>query len=145
MDAEAVLGLQSALEEYLSEFDECMGQSTNPAHLLTYVSGQLGPLERKSIEPIADAAGMSPRTLQAFVGNYHWDHDMLRDKHQQRVVRLHHDDAAIASLDGTTFPKKGQSPRRPTAVLRVAGQEGQLREQRVPWVLHAHVQHADRR
>lgn len=108
MDAEAILGLRSALKKYVGEFDECMGQATNRPHLLTYVAGQLGPLERKSIEPIADAAGMPPRTLQAFMSNCNWDHNKLRDKHQQRVVRLHHDDAAIGSLDGTTFPKKGR-------------------------------------
>jgi len=108
MDAEAILGLWSALDEYLGEFDGCMGRATNRPHLRTYVAGQLGPLERKSVEPIADAAAMPPRTLQAFLGVFGWDHGAVRDRHQRRVARLHHHAGAIGVLDGSSFPKKGR-------------------------------------
>jgi SRSO17 transposase len=108
MDAEAILGLRSALGAYLREFDVCMGRATNRRHLRTYVAGQLGPLERKSVEPIADAAAMPPRTLQAFLSTFDWDHGAVRDRHQRRVARLHHHDAAIGVIDATSFPKKGR-------------------------------------
>lgn len=108
MDAEAILGLRSALGRYLSEFDGCMGRGTNRPHLRAYVAGQLGPLERKSVEPIADAAGVPARTLRAFLSEFGWDHGAVRDRHQRRVARLHHDDAAIGVIDATSYPKKGR-------------------------------------
>lgn len=108
MDAEAILGLRSALGTYLREFDACMGRATNRPHLRTYVVGQLGPLERKSVEPIADAAAVPARTLQAFLSEFDWDHGAMRDRHQRRVARRHHHDAAIGVIDATSFPKKGR-------------------------------------
>jgi len=39
----------------------------------TYVNGQLGPLERKSVEPMALEAGTPPRTLQEFLAIHRWD------------------------------------------------------------------------
>ena len=60
MNAETVLRIKPALTEYLHEFDGGFGRVSR-RHLDTYVQGQLGPLERKSVEPIADAAGPPPR------------------------------------------------------------------------------------
>ena len=64
MDAQAILEIKPALTGYLKTFEGCMGRATNQGHLETYVRGQLSDLERKSVEPMADAAGESPRTLQ---------------------------------------------------------------------------------
>lgn len=107
METDAVLRLRSALTAYLAEFRSCMGKRTNVAHLHTYVEGQLGPLARKSVEPIALAAGTPPRTLQEFLSVFQWDHERLRDMHQRRVARRHHHDGAIGIIDGTSFVKKG--------------------------------------
>ena len=57
MDANTILRVKPALTQYLHEFDAYLGRVTNQAHLDTYVAGQLSDLERKSVEPIADAAG----------------------------------------------------------------------------------------
>ena len=67
MDADTILRIKPALTGYLHEFDRGMGRVTNHSHLYTYVSGQLSDLDRKSVEPIADAAGVPPRTLQEFL------------------------------------------------------------------------------
>ena len=67
MDADTILRIRPMLTKYLHEFDRCMGRITNRAHLRSYVSGQLGDLDRKSVEPMADAAGVPPRTLQEFL------------------------------------------------------------------------------
>ena len=64
MDAQAILEIRPALTEYLHEFDGCFANVRSQRHLATYVGGQLSDLHRKSIEPMADAAGVSPRTLQ---------------------------------------------------------------------------------
>ena len=68
MDAYTIMRTRPALTEYLHQFDDCMGRGTNRSHLQTYVSGQLSDLERKSVEPIADAAGVAPRTLPEIGG-----------------------------------------------------------------------------
>jgi len=81
MDAATVLELRPALTKYLHEFDSCMGLRPNRRHLRTYVEGQIGPLQRKSIEPIALAAGTAVRSLQEFMAHLHWDH------HRRDIVK----------------------------------------------------------
>lgn len=56
MDAKTTMRIRPALTEYLHKFDGCMGRVTNRSHLHIYISGQLGDLERKSVEPIASAS-----------------------------------------------------------------------------------------
>ena len=107
MDAETILRIKPALTRYLHEFDGCFGRCTTRRHLDTYVQGQLSALERKSVEPIADAAGTPPRTLQEFLGLFRWDEGAVRDRLQQRVARRHADPRAVGLLDETSFVKKG--------------------------------------
>jgi len=107
MDAETILRIKPALTRYLHEFDGCFGRRPTRAHLDTYVQGQLGPLERKSVEPVADAAGVSPRTLQEFLGQFKWDEFAVRDLLQQRVARRHADPCAVGLIDETSYVKKG--------------------------------------
>lgn len=108
MDADAILKLKPSLDKYLHEFDGCFGRVTARRHLDTYVQGQLGPLERKSIEPMADAVGMPPRTLQEFLGLYRWDESAMRDQLQQQVARRHGHSQSVGIIDETSFKKKGQ-------------------------------------
>lgn len=107
MDADTVLRIKSALTRYLHEFDGCFGRVTARQHLDTYVEGQLGPLPRKSIEPMADAAGVAPRNLQEFLSLYRWDESAMRDRLQQLVARRHAHEHSIGILDETSFAKKG--------------------------------------
>lgn len=107
MDAETILRIKPALTEYLHEFDGCIGRVTNGGHLATYVTGQLSDLDRKSIEPIADAAGVPPRTLQEFLGLLKWDESAARDRLQQRVARRHGHEHSVGIIDETTCVKKG--------------------------------------
>jgi SRSO17 transposase len=108
MDAAQIKALQPALKEYLARFAACFWRSDTRAHLGTYVSGQLSDLPRKSCEPIADAAGMPPRTLQQFLSLLDWDHDQLREKLQQLVAREHSSRHSIGIIDETGCPKKGE-------------------------------------
>jgi SRSO17 transposase len=107
VDAETILQLKPALTEYLHEFDGCFGRINSRQHLGTYVKGQLGDLQRKSVEPIAHAFGTPPRTLQEFLSLYVWDELAVRDRLQQRVARDHGDPNSIGILDETSFVKKG--------------------------------------
>jgi SRSO17 transposase len=107
MDADTIMGIRPALTQYLHEFDGCMGRVSNRAHMETYVYGQLGDLDRKSVEPIADAAGVPPRTLQEFLSMFKWDDLAVIDQVQRRVVRRHSDANSIGIIDEVSYPKKG--------------------------------------
>lgn len=107
MDAETILRIKPALTQYLHEFDDCMGRVTNRRHLQTYVAGQLSDLQRKSIEPMADAAGEAPRTLQQFLGLLQWDEGAVRDRLQRRVAQGHSHPQSIGIVDETSFAKQG--------------------------------------
>jgi len=107
MDAQTILEIRPALTRYLHQFGDCFARSQTRGHMQTYVQGQLGPLPRKSVEPIADAAGTPPRTLQEFLTLSRWDEAMMRDRLQQRVARRHHHEHAVGIIDETSFIKKG--------------------------------------
>ena len=71
------------------------------------MEGQLGPLERKSIEPIADAAGVPPRNLQEFLSLLRWDEDGVRDYIQFIVRAKHQGRENVGVIDETSFHKQG--------------------------------------
>ena len=73
-----------------------------------YVRGQLSNLPRKSIEPMALAAGVPPRTLQCFLDLVQWNEGRMRDRVQWIVARDHSHPAAIGTIDDSGNPKKGR-------------------------------------
>lgn len=107
MDAATILRIKPALTEYLHEYDGCLGRATNRGHLAAYVTGQLSDLDRKSIEPMGDAAGVPPRTLQEFLGLLKWDESAARDRLQRRVARRHGHPHSVGIIDETGMVKKG--------------------------------------
>ncbi len=108
MDAQTILRIRPSLSQFLHQFDGCMGRVTNQDHLGTYVCGQLSDLQRKSIEPMADAAGQPPRTLQEFLSLLRWDESAVRDLLQRRVGQRHADPHSVGIIDETSFPKQGR-------------------------------------
>ncbi len=107
MDAQAILEIKPALTAYLREFDDCFANIRSQRHLATYVSGQLSDLPRKCIEPMADAAGVPPRTLQEFLSLARWDEGGARERLQRRVARRHGSPNSVGVIDETSFVKKG--------------------------------------
>jgi len=107
MDAAEIRRLKPKLLKYLQEYGDCFGRSDTRGHLATYVEGQLSKLDRKSVEPIALAAGIAPRTLQQFLNFLEWDQEQLIDTLQWRVARDHTSDRSIGLMDETSCPKKG--------------------------------------
>ena len=108
MDADQIAHTGAELKRFLAEFDDCFVRSEPRGHLRTYVAGQISGLLRKSIEPIALAAGTPPRTLQRFLESMAWDHERLRDRIQGIVVRDHSHPRAIGTIDESGYPKKGR-------------------------------------
>jgi SRSO17 transposase len=107
MDAHRIRQLKPKLKKFLQEFHNCFGRKDTRGHLSTYVEGQLSKLDRKSVEPIALAAGVPPRTLQQFLNFLEWDQEQLIDTLQWRVARDHTSPHAIGLIDETSCPKKG--------------------------------------
>jgi SRSO17 transposase len=108
MDAKQIAGMGRALGRFLQTFRDCFGRSEPREHLDQYVRGQLSDLQRKSVEPIALAAGTPPRTLQEFLEAAKWDEERMRDGLQQIVAREHAHPDAIGAIDETGHPKKGR-------------------------------------
>lgn len=107
MTVAQILGLGPELASFLGEYADCFRRVEPRGKLQTYVRGQLGELPRKSVEPIALAAGISPRTLQEFLASDVWDEDRLAAKLQIMVARDHADPQAIGVIDESGHPKKG--------------------------------------
>lgn len=107
MTVDEILSLGSELAAYLDEFHDCFGRSEPRGKLATYVRGQLGELPRKSVEPIALAAGMKPRSLQEFLASDEWDEERLQAHTYRLVARDHDDDQLIGVIDESGHPKKG--------------------------------------
>ena len=61
MEWQEIRLLRRDLECFLRDFNGCFARSEGRNHLRRYVQGQLSGLVRKSVEPIADQAGIPPR------------------------------------------------------------------------------------
>jgi SRSO17 transposase len=131
---EQITGLAPALTEYLGVFRNCLGECRLVDHFATYCRGLLSDLQRKSVEPIALAAGSTVRALQMFLTERVWDHLRLRDRVQQRVAALHapapraprepDDLGVIGSLDETSVAKKGD--QTPGVQRQYCGSRGKI-------------------
>jgi len=69
--------------------------------------GLMTDLKRKSIEPIALAAGVAVRTLQEFLAQFRWEEFRLHTMQQQFVADRHGGEHAIGVLDGCGHAKQG--------------------------------------
>lgn len=107
MTLDEILGLGSELSDFLSEYDDCFGRTEPRRKLRIYVEGQVSDLPRKSVEPMALAADVRPRTLQEFLSSDLWDEDRLREHTARIVVRDHADGQAIGIIDESGHPKTG--------------------------------------
>lgn len=107
MDVAELRRLRHALDRFASQFDDCVRTQPSRNHLRTYLAGQLGPLKRKSIEPIALDAGVPARTLQEFLSLHRWDEEAVERRLRVLVARDHFDPNGIGVIDEVGFPKKG--------------------------------------
>ena len=128
------MGLGPALTEFLGGFRNCLGECRLRDHFATYCRGLLSDLQRKSVEPIALAAGSTVRALQMFLTDRVWDHLRLRDRVQRRVVALHlpapgaprgpDDLGVIGLIDETSVAKKGD--KTPGVQRQYCGSRGKI-------------------
>jgi|SRR6516165_595774 len=112
MTPEQIRDLGPALSRFLAQFLFCCGDTRTFEHLGTYCRGLLSDLARKSVEPIALAAGVAVRTLQEFVRDHVWDHGQVRSLLQQHVAaelagQPADDLGTVGIFDESSTAKKG--------------------------------------
>lgn len=116
MTEQQLLDLGPALADFLDQFLFCCGYTQTFEHLKVYCRGLLSDLRRKSVEPIALAAGVPVRTLQEFLRDHDWNQDEVGQLLQQHVAQqlpTLPDDGlgTVGIVDETATPKKGnQTP-----------------------------------
>ena len=135
MTAEQLAGLGPAFSAYLSSFRPCFPRCESFAHLDTYCRGLVSDLPRKSVEPMALAAGTAVRTLQEFLTHHVWDHDALLARMQRRIVENHlpapsgrsavgDELGVIGLIDETSVVKKGD--KTPGVQRQYCGAAGKI-------------------
>ena len=124
MNAEQFSSLQPALAAFLLPFRNCFERSASFAHCQRYMFGLLADLKRKSIEPIALAAGVAVRTLQEFLQFYVWDHQRVNDTFQRLVADQHGGDHAIGVIDVSAHAKSGD--KTPGVQRQWCGETGKM-------------------
>src|SRR6266542_3318565 len=148
MTAEQIAGLAPAFSRFLGCFRKFFPRLPTFGHLGVYCRGLLSDLSRKSVEPIALAAGTAVRTLQEFLTYHAWDHQALDDEIQRCIVRDHLPApgakpvggvGTVGWVDETGVPKKGD--KTPGVQRQWCGASGKVDNCIV--TVHLAVQHGD--
>lgn len=124
MTADQIRSLQPALAALLGRFRVHFNRSATFGHWERYLVGLMADLKRKSIEPIALAAGVAVRTLQEFLAFFVWDHARVSDQLQRLVMDEHGDEGAIGVLDGSGHAKQGD--KTPGVQRQYCGETGKV-------------------
>ena len=106
---EAVEALHDELLAYHAAFAPLFRREEQRRWALKYLEGQLLPLERKSIEPMAEAlVGGNVQARQQFSSSGAWEDDAVLAKQQEFVAATLGDAATgVLIVDGCDFPKQG--------------------------------------
>src|SRR6266702_5069834 len=104
------------VEEFLDElqafhdhFRSCFTRREPREHFFRYMVGQLSPLERKSIEPMAlEVDGGNVRGMQRFMSDDIWDEDKMRQTYHGLVAAEMGDPEGVLMVDESGFVKKGK-------------------------------------
>ena len=112
MTDEQIAALGPAFAAELRRYRDGFGRDRTARHFDNYCRGLLSDLPRKSVEPVALAAGTAVRTLQEFLVTANWEHVAARERLQRRVAdavaELPPDPlGVIGVIDETSAAKKG--------------------------------------
>jgi SRSO17 transposase len=113
MTDEQIRALGPAFAAELGRYRDCFGQDRTATHFDTYCRGLLSDLPRKTVEPIALAAGTAVRTLQEFLVTAKWEYATARDVLHRRVAEALADVppdplGVVGVIDETSAVKKGE-------------------------------------
>jgi SRSO17 transposase len=112
MTDQEIADLGPAFSRYLARYRDCFLQKRTAAHFDNYCRGLLSDLPRKTVEPIALAAGTAVRTLQEFLVTADWGHDkarvLLQTHLKEHLAQLPPDElGAVGVIDETSCRKQG--------------------------------------
>lgn len=124
MTADQLRSLQPALAALLKKFRRCFRKEVTFRHWECYLLGLMADLQRKSIEPIALAAGVPVRTLQEFLSFFVWDHERINRTLQRLVMDEHGCEEAIGVIDGSGHHKQGT--KTPGVQRQWCGETGKI-------------------
>jgi SRSO17 transposase len=124
MTADQIRSLQPALAALLTEFRGCFKTERGFDHWEEYLLGLMADLKRKSIEPIALAAGSAVRTMQEFLSMFAWDHERVNAQLQRLVADEHSSEEGIGVIDASGHPKQGS--KTPGVQRQYCGETGKL-------------------
>ena len=116
------------LERWLRPFLDRLGHKTRRRMCPAYLSGLIGPGERKSIQPMAERLALgSYDRLHHFISSGAWDAAPVEAELLVQADKLVGGRDAVLVIDDTAILKKGKhSVGVGTAVLFDAGQDRQL-------------------
>ena len=101
---------EDELGRWLKPFLDRLGHKARRRMCPLYVSGLIGPGDRKSVQPMA--ARLSPGDydqLHHFIADGVWDAASLESELLNQADRLVGGKDAVLVIDDTTLPKKGES------------------------------------
>jgi SRSO17 transposase len=127
MTAEQIASLQPALCALIQRFRPHFNRQATFNHFQCYLLGLMASLKRKSIEPIALAAGTAVRSLQEFLAFFVWDHRRVNDQLQRMVADEHGGANArggLGVLDASGHAKSGH--KTPGVQRQYCGETGKL-------------------
>ena len=104
-----VEGLLEKLVTYHQGFASAFRRREQRGWSCKYLEGQLLDIERKSIEPMANAlVGGNVQAMQQFVSQGAWADEEVIALHQAQVAHRLGQPDGVLILDGCDFPKQGQ-------------------------------------
>lgn len=124
MTSEQIASLQPALAKLVKRFAPCFARHKTLGYLEKYILGLLSDVKRKSIEPIALAAGVAVRTLQEFLAFFCWDEERAGRQLIRMVADEHGRREGIGVLDSSGHPKQGH--KTPGVQRQWCGESGKI-------------------
>jgi len=101
-------GLLDELKGFHEQFHDCFFRIEPRENFFNYMAGQLSPLERKSIEPIAlNIENAKVRAMQFFISDVRWDEDKILTKYRGMVKDDMGEPDGVLIFDESGFIKKG--------------------------------------
>jgi len=98
------------LERWLEAFLDALGHRTRRRMCHAYVTGLIGPGDRKSVQPMAARDnGVNYDQLHHFIGSGVWDAAPLEAALLAEADKLVGCEDALLIIDDTALPKKGHN------------------------------------
>ena len=99
------------LTDFHHIFSDYFYRSEQESLGLTYLSGLMSSIQRKTAEGIAleMKTSQSVRSTQRFLKNYKWDHESMLVKHQELTAQSLGTRDGMITVDASEFPKKGKN------------------------------------